>query len=77
MDGVRVQVKPLKGEMDKDRVTVPEKALTGEAVTVETPVVPASSDMTEPLVAREKSWIVKVTEAEWDINVLAATTLTM
>ncbi len=63
--------------MDEDRVTAPENPLTGEAVMVEAPVAPASIDRPATLAAREKSWMVKVTVAEWDANAPLAIIVTM
>jgi len=61
--GVRVQVKPLEGEMEEVRATVPVKPFTGVTVIVEVPAVPAVVVTDVGLAVTVKSVTVTVTVA--------------
>lgn len=41
LPGIKLQVKPIAGDIEDDRATVPVKLLRGATVIVEEPVTPA------------------------------------
>jgi len=53
--GVRVQVKPVAGDIEDDSATVPVKPFTGATVIVEVPAVPALAVTLVGLAVTEKS----------------------
>ncbi len=56
--GVRAQVKPLAGDIEDDRVTVPAKPFTGATIVVEVPATPAFTVRLVGAAATVKSWTV-------------------
>jgi hypothetical protein len=54
--GVRVQVKPVAGDIEDVRATVPVKPFTGATVIVEVPATPALTVRLVGAAARVKSW---------------------
>lgn len=54
--GVRVQVKPVAGDIEDVRATVPVKPFTGAAVIVKVPATPALTVRLVGAAARVKSW---------------------
>jgi hypothetical protein len=54
--GVRVQVKPVAGDIEDVRATVPVKPFTGEIVIVEVPATPALAVRLVGAAATVKSW---------------------
>jgi len=61
--GVRVQVKPVTGEIEVESATVPVNPFRLVTVTVEVAAVPARTVAVAGLTATEKSLIVTVTVA--------------
>jgi hypothetical protein len=59
-----------------DRLTIPEKPFNAVVVTVDVPALPAFTVTVVGLAFMVKSWIVKVTFAEWKRLVLAPVTAT-
>lgn len=53
--GVRVQVRPVEGETDAVRATVPVNPLIGATVMVEVPATPTSTVTVVGLAVTEKS----------------------
>ncbi len=76
LDGVRVQVRPVAGDIEDVRVTVPVNPLTGATVTVEVPVAPATTVTVVGLAVTVKSVTVKVTVVEWISEPLVPVTVT-
>lgn len=62
--GVSVQVRPVAGDIDDVRATVPVNPLTGAIVMVDVVAVPTWAAMLVGLAVTVKSVIVKVTIAE-------------
>jgi hypothetical protein len=62
--GVRVQVRPVVGDIVVASVTVPANPPTTVTVIVEVPLTPARTVTLVGLAARVKSWTVKVTVPE-------------
>ncbi len=62
--GVRVQVKPVAGDIEDDSATVPVKPFTGATVIVEVPAIPAFTVRVVGAAAMVKSWTLVVTVAE-------------
>jgi hypothetical protein len=62
--GVRVQVKPVVGDIEDVRATVPVKPLTGATVIVEVLDTPAFTVRLVGAAATVKSWTLVVTVAE-------------
>jgi len=56
--GVKVQVKPVAGDIDDVRATVPAKPVTGATVIVEFPATPALIVRIVGTAAKVKSWTV-------------------
>jgi len=75
--GVRVQVRPVAGEMLEDSDTTPENPWSAVTVMVDVPAVPAFTVTAVGLAAIVKSWTVKVTVAEWDSVPLVPVTVTV
>jgi hypothetical protein len=75
--GVRVQVKPVPGDIEVVRETVPVKLFTGATVIVEVPATPALIVRLVGAVATLKSSTVYVTVAECDRVPLAPVTITV
>jgi hypothetical protein len=61
--GVRVQVKPVAGDLEDARATVPVNPLTGATVIVEVAAVPAVVVTDVVLAVTEKSVTARVTVA--------------
>lgn len=53
--GVRVQVRPVEGEIVSERVTVPVKLFTAATVTVDVPGEPTTAETVVGLALTEKS----------------------
>jgi len=62
--GVRVQDKPVAGDIDDVRATVPAKPFTGATVIVEVPASPAFTVRLVGAAATVKSWTFRVTVTE-------------
>ena len=62
--GVRLQVKPVAGDIEDDSATVPVKPFTGATVIVEVPAIPAFTVRVVGAAAMVKSWTLVVTVAE-------------
>jgi hypothetical protein len=62
--GVRVQVKPVAGDIEDVKATVPVKPFTGATVIVEVPPTPAFMVRLVGAAAMVKSWTLVVTVAE-------------
>ena len=62
--GVRVQVRPVLGDIVEARATVPAKPFRAVTVTVEVPLTPARTVTLVGLAAMVKSCTVKTTVAE-------------
>ena len=56
--GVAVQVKPVAGDIEDVRATVPVKPVTGASVIVELPATPALIVRLVGAAAKVKSWTV-------------------
>jgi hypothetical protein len=54
--GVRVQIKPVAGDIEDVRATVPAKLFTGATVIVEAPASPAFTVRLVGAAATVKSW---------------------
>jgi hypothetical protein len=54
--GVRVQIKPVAGDIEDVRATVPVKLFTGATVMVEMPATPAFTVRLVGAAATVKSW---------------------
>ncbi len=63
LDGVRVHVRPVAGDIEEVRVTVPVKPFTGATVMVDVPEAPATTVTDVGLAVTVKSRIVTVTVA--------------
>ncbi len=66
LPGVRVQVRPVLGDAEDERVTVPVKPLTPVTVIVELAGALARAVTDVGLAVMVKSCIVTLTVAEWD-----------
>jgi len=75
--GVRVQVRPVAGDTVAVRATTPLKPWRAVTVIVEVPEAPARTVTAVGLAAIVKSWIVKVTVAEWVRLPLVPVTVTV
>jgi hypothetical protein len=75
--GVRVQVKPVAGEIEDVRETVPAKLFTGATVIAEAPATPALIVMLLGAAATLKSSTLNVNVAEWDSVPLVPVTVTV
>ena len=77
LDGVRVQVNPVAGEIEDVRATVPVNPFTGATVMVEVAAVPAGVVTAVGAAVTVKSFTVTVTVAEWDKLPLVPVTVTV
>ncbi len=75
--GVRVQVRPVAGEIVWLRATVPVKPFTGATVIIEAPEAPAMTVTLVGLAVTVKSWTVTVTVAVRERPALAPVTVTV
>jgi len=75
--GARLQVKPVAGDIEDDRVTVPVKLFTGATVIVDAPASPALTDRLVGAAAMVKSWTLYATVVEWDRVPLVPVTVTV
>jgi len=75
--GVRVQVKPVAGDIEDVREIVPVKLFTGATVIVEAPAIPALMVRPVGAAARVKSSTLNVNVAEWDSVPLVPVTMTV
>ncbi len=75
--GVRVQVRPVAGDTELVRETVPVNPLTAVTVMVEVPEAPATTVTAVGLAATVKSRIVTVTAAVLDREPLVPVTVTV
>ncbi len=69
-----MQVRPAG--IDVERVTVPEKPLSGATVIVDLAIAPGDTVTAVGLAVTLKSWIVSVTNAELEDPALAPVTVT-
>jgi hypothetical protein len=77
LEGERVQLRPVLGEMPVVSVTVPVNPWILVTKTVEIPDAPAFTMTLAGLVATEKSWTVTATFAEWESTPLVPLTVTV
>jgi len=77
LEGERVQVRPVLGEMPVVSVTVPVNPWIFVTNTVEIPDAPAFTMTLAGLPVTEKSWTVTATFAEWESTPLVPVTVTL
>ena len=77
LEGVRVQVSPVTGEIEEVSATVPVNPWTGATVMVEVPAVPALAVTLVGAAVTVKSRIVTVTVAVWVSEPLVPVTVTV
>ena len=77
LDGVRVQVSPVTGEIEEVSATVPVNPWTGATVIVDVPAVPALAVTVVGAAVTVKSRIVTVTVAVWVSEPLVPVTVTV
>jgi hypothetical protein len=75
--GVRVQTKPVAGDIVDVRATVPVKPFSGATVTVDEPATPALTVSAVGAAVTVKSWTLVVTVAEWESVPLVPVTVTV
>lgn len=71
----RLQVRPVVGEIELERLTVPLKRLTRATAIVEAPATPASTVIEFGLADTVKSCTWGVTFEEWDTRPLVPVTV--
>jgi len=77
LEGVRVHVSPVTGEIEEVSATVPVNPWTGATVIVEVPAVPALAVTVVGAAVTVKSRIVTVTVAVWVSEPLVPVTVTV
>jgi len=77
LEGVRVHVSPVAGEIEDVSATVPVNPWTGATVIVELPAVPALAVTVVGAAVTVKSRIVTVTVAVWVREPLVPVTVTV
>ena len=77
LDGERVQLRPVLGEMPVVRLTVPVNPWIVVTKTVEIPDAPAFAITLVGLTVTVKSWTVTATFAEWESTPLVPVTVTV
>ena len=78
LDGVRVHVNPVPGDIEDVRATVPVNPLTGATVIVDVPEAPALTVIEVGLAVMVKSTTFTVMLAvEWDSEPLVPVTVTV
>ncbi len=75
--GDSAQVRPVEGDMDDARTTVPVKPWSAVTVMVEVPEIPARTVIPVGLAETVKSCTVKVTALEWERELLVPVTVTV
>jgi hypothetical protein len=74
---LKAQLSPVEGDTELARLTVPVNPSNGLTVIVDMPAWPARTVMLVGLAAREKSWSMKPTVAEWEREPLLPVTVTV